>query len=155
MNHLSKSNKPREAHLMGLDNKVKDNSYSAVTNEIEITVWPEFVDSQISPLGNLFIWSYHVRIDNRSNETVKLINRHWRIIDEQGMIQEVDGAGVVGEQPEIASGNAFQYSSGVHLRYPSGIMSGHYQLQKNNGELFDAKIPAFSLDVPTIKNVVN
>ena len=155
MNRLSKSNKPLEAHLMGLDSKIRDNSYSAITNEIEITVWPEFVDSQVSVLGNLFIWAYHVRIENRSNETIKLINRHWKIIDEHGAMQEVDGAGVVGEQPEITSGNAFQYSSGVHLRHPSGIMSGHYQLQKDNGELFDAKIPAFSLDVPTIKSIVN
>lgn len=155
MNRLSKSNKPLEAHLIGLNNKTKENSYSAATDEIEITVWPEFVDSQISALGNLFIWAYHVRIENRSKESVKLLNRHWRIIDEQGVMQEVDGAGVVGEQPEIAAGNAFQYSSGVHLRYPSGIMSGHYQLQKNSGDLFDAKIPAFSLDVPTIKSIVN
>lgn len=153
--NLSKSNKPLEAYLLGLDNKTKDNSYSATTNDIEITVWPEFVDSQISSLGNLFIWSYHVRIDNRSSESVKLINRHWRIIDEQGTTQEVDGAGVVGEQPQIIAGSAFQYSSGVHLRHPSGIMSGHYQLQKDNGDVFDAKIPAFSLDVPNLKSIVN
>jgi ApaG protein len=84
-----------------------------------------------------------------------LVNRHWRIIDEQGLTQEVDGEGVVGEQPQIISGNAFQYSSGVHLRHPSGIMSGHYQMQKENGEMFEAKIPAFSLDVPSIKTVIN
>ena len=153
--NLSKSNKPLEAQLVGLNGKTKDNSYNATTNDIEITVWPEFVDSQISALGNLFIWSYHVRIDNRSAENVKLINRHWRIIDEQGATQEVDGAGVVGEQPQIIAGSAFQYSSGVHLRHPSGIMSGHYQLQKDNGDVFDAKIPAFSLDVPNLKNIVN
>jgi len=155
MNRLSKSNKPLEAHLIGLNNKIKDNSYTAITDEIEIMVWPEFIDSQIGALGNLFIWAYHVRIENRSALGVKLLNRHWKIIDEQGVLQEVDGPGVLGEQPQIASGSAFQYSSGVHLRYPSGIMSGHYQLQKDNGDLFDAKIPAFSLDVPTIKSVVN
>ncbi len=155
MNRLSKSNKPLEAHLLGIDNKIQENSYSAITDDVEITVWPEFIDSQIGPLGNLFVWAYHVRIENRGTESIKLLNRHWRIIDEQGVMQEVDGAGVVGEQPDISSGNAFQYSSGVHLRHPSGIMSGHYQLQRNNGELFEAKIPAFSLDVPSIKNVVN
>ncbi len=155
MNRLSKSNKPLETSPLGLGSKVVDNSYNAITDGIEITVWPEFVDSQVNALGSLFVWTYRVCINNHSDESVKLINRHWRIIDEQGVLQEVDGAGVVGEQPQIAAGSAFQYSSGVHLRYPSGIMSGHYQLQKDNGELFDAKIPAFSLDVPTIKNIVN
>ncbi len=155
MNRLSKSNKSLESHLFNLSKGIKENSYSAITNDIEITVWPEFIDSQVSSLGNIFIWSYHVRIDNRSTECVKLLNRHWRIIDEQGTMQEIDGPGVVGEQPQITTGNSFQYSSGVHLRHPSGIMSGHYQLEKSNGELFDAKIPAFSLDVPAIKSVIN
>lgn len=155
MNPLSKSNKPLEDHFPNLQGKEKANSYSAITGDIEITVWPEFVDSQISPLGNLFIWAYHVRIANKGVDNVKLVNRHWRIIDEQGLTQEVDGEGVVGEQPQIISGNAFQYSSGVHLRHPSGIMSGHYQMQKENGEMFEAKIPAFSLDVPSIKTVIN
>lgn len=155
MNRLSKSNKPLAVDLLGLNSKAMSNPYVAITNGIEITVWPEFIDSQISSLGNLFIWSYHVRIDNRSTESVKLLNRHWRIIDEQGITQEVDGAGVIGEQPQIAVGDNFQYSSGVHLRHPSGIMSGHYQLQKDSGDLFNANIPAFSLDVPSIKNVIN
>ena len=152
---LTKSNKSLEAHIVGLDNKIRDNSYNSTTNGIEITVWPEFIDSQIGALGSIFIWTYKVRIANNSSENVTLINRHWRIIDEQGVLQEVDGAGVVGEQPKINVGNSFQYSSGVHLRHPSGIMSGYYQLQKDNGEFFDATIPAFSLDVPTIKGVIN
>ncbi len=155
MNRLSKTSKPLESHLFNLSKATKENSYNAITNDIEITVWPEFIDSQISSLGSIFIWSYHVRIDNRGTESVKLLNRHWRIIDEQGTLQKIEGPGVVGEQPQITASESFQYSSGVHLRYPSGIMSGHYQLEKTNGELFDAKIPAFSLDVPTIKGVIN
>lgn len=155
MNRLSKSNKFLESPLFSLSKNTKENSYSAITNDIEITVWPQFIDGQITSLGGIFIWSYQVRIDNRSTENVKLLNRHWRIIDEQGTMEEVEGPGVVGEQPQISAGNSFQYSSGVHLRHPSGIMSGHYQLEKSNGELFDAKIPAFSLDVPAVKSVIN
>lgn len=86
---------------------------------------------------------------------MKLINRYWKIIDEKGIIQEVNGEGVVGEKPVILPNNSFQYESGVHLRHPSGIMTGYYQMQKNNGEIFDVKIPTFSLDVPSIKPVIN
>ncbi|NBV06923.1 MAG: Co2+/Mg2+ efflux protein ApaG [Proteobacteria bacterium] len=131
------------------------NDYLSITHGIQITVRPEFVDSQFSAIGNLFVWIYHVRIDNRSMETIKLVNRYWKIIDEKGTVQEVNGEGVVGSQPLILPNNSFQYESGVHLRHPSGIMTGHYQMQKNNGELFNTKIPAFSLDVPNAKSVIN
>ncbi len=96
-----------------------------------------------------------MRIDNRSGETAKLVNRYWKIIDEKGVIQEVSGEGVVGEQPIILANNSYQYESGVHLRHPSGIMTGHYQMQKDSGELFNVKIPTFSLDVPSIKPVIH
>lgn len=132
-----------------------DKSYSEITQNIHITVWPEFIDSKSSIIGDLFIWAYHVRIDNKSSESVKLINRNWRIIDEKGIVQEVRGEGVIGEQPTILAGGSYQYSSGVHLRYPSGIMTGKYQMLKDNLEVFDAKIPTFSLDVPSIKSVIN
>ncbi len=155
MNFLTKSNKVIEAKLLGLSAKSADSSYSAVTDDIEVMVWPEFVDSQVSLIGNLFIWAYHVRVENHGKESAKLVARHWRIIDEQGVIQEVDGEGVVGEQPRILPFESFEYSSGVHLRHPSGIMSGHYIMQKEDGTNFEVKIPAFSLDAPSIKNVVN
>ncbi len=132
-----------------------DSPYSLMTNGINITVRPEFVDSQFSAIGNLYVWIYHVRIDNRSNETVKLINRYWKIIDEKGTVQEVSGDGVVGEQPTILPNNSFQYESGVHLRYPSGIMTGHYQMRKDSGEVFTVKVPTFSLDLPSAKLVIN
>lgn len=157
---LSKSNKSLTSN--SLDEEIifaqamTNKSYFAATADVEITVWPEFLDSKTSAVGDLFIWAYHVRIDNKSSDTIQLASRYWRIIDEQGIIQEVNGEGVIGEQPIIASGGTYQYSSGVHLRYPSGIMSGKYQMQKiSNNTIFEVMIPAFSLDVPTIKNVVN
>lgn len=133
--------------------------YVTTSNNIQITVWPEFIDSKSSIIGDLFIWAYHVRIENKGLEPVKLLNRYWRIIDEKGIIQEVTGEGVVGEQPTIAPNGAYQYSSGVHLRYPSGIMTGYYQMRRldpaSDGAIFDAKIPTFSLDVPSVKGVIN
>ena len=155
MTRLSKSNKYIEHNILSVSSAAAAKPYIAVTDEVQITVWPEFLDSKSSILGDLFIWAYHVRVDNKSAEPLKLINRYWRIIDEQGSVQEVTGEGVIGEQPLIAPGSSYQYSSGVHLRHHSGIMTGHYQMQKNGGEIFDVRIPAFSLDVPSIKSVIN
>lgn len=147
--------KQQDISLPSIAGDIFNNSYICETSGIRITVRPEFVDSQFNGAGNLFIWIYHVRIDNYSGENIKLINRYWKIIDEKGIVQEVNGEGVVGEQPRILANNSFQYESGVHLRHPSGIMMGYYQMQKDNGELLNIKIPTFSLDVPSVKKVVN
>lgn len=154
MIRLAKSNKPAEEKVNNFFKTAINKPYVAITNDIQITVWPEFIDSKSSIVGDLFIWAYHVRIDNQSSEPIKLINRYWRIIDEKGLIQEVNGEGVIGEQPLIAPNGFYQYSSGVHLRYSSGIMNGKYQMEKNN-ELIDVKIPTFSLDVPNNQRVIN
>ncbi len=129
--------------------------YKANTDGVEVIIRPEYVDSQINKSGNFYIWAYHVEIDNKSNETLQLVNRYWKIIDEVGGIQEISGLGAVGEQPILAPNTFFKYSSGVHLRYPSGIMSGYYGMKKPNGEIINIEIPAFSLDVPTIPSIVN
>lgn len=129
--------------------------YTKLTNEINITVWPEFIDSKNNLKNDLYIWAYHVHIENKSLETIQLISRYWRIIDEKGNLQEVKGDGVIGKKPKINPNSSYQYSSGVHLNYPSGIMSGKYKMKKLNGEFFDVEIPAFSLDTPSIKNIVN
>lgn len=154
MTQLSKTNKPLKDILDFSQGKI-ERPYVEVTRDIQITIWPEFIDSKSSAIGDLFIWAYHVRIDNHSSNSVRLVKRYWRIIDEHGVVQEVFGDGVIGEQPLIAPHDSYQYSSGVHLRCHSGIMTGHYQMQKDDGEIFDAKIPTFSLDVPTIKQVIN
>ena len=155
MNRLSKTHKAIEVKLPSFQRSLVENSYVETTNGIEITVWPEFVDTRSNASGDLFIWAYHVRIDNNGAESAKLVNRYWRIIDEKGIVQEITGEGVIGEQPRIKPHSSHQYSSGVHLRNPSGIMSGHYEMLLENGEIFNAKIPAFSLDVPNLKRVIN
>jgi len=155
MTRLSKSNRTAEEKFLDLSQTLSNKPYIAITDNIEITVWPEFIDSKSSVIGDLFIWAYHVRIDNKSSESVKLVSRYWRIIDEKGIVQEVSGEGVIGEQPTIAPNGSYQYSSGVHLRYPSGIMTGTYQMKKNDGKILDAKIPTFSLDTPNLNSVIN
>ena len=129
--------------------------YKSKTSGIDVIVRPEYLDSQINNSGNFFIWSYHVVIENNSDETLQLVNRYWKIIDENGGVQEISGLGAVGEQPILAPNDNFKYSSGVHLRFPSGIMSGYYGMKKTNGEIVNVQIPVFSLDVPSMKTTVN
>ncbi len=122
--------------------------YSETTRAITITVKPIYLEDQSSPADNHFVWAYHVRIENRGNETVQLLSRHWNITDSMGQVQEVRGAGVVGEQPVLAPGQSFEYTSGTPLPTPSGIMVGSYGMESASGERFDVAIPAFSLDSP-------
>ena len=120
--------------------------YTATTRDINVSVRPIFLEDQSSPPDNHYVWAYHVRIENRGRATVQLRNRHWVITDAIGRIQEVRGAGVVGEQPVLKPGESFEYTSGTPLPTPSGIMQGSYQMEREDGERFDVRIPAFSLD---------
>ena len=122
--------------------------YSATTRSIAVTVKPVFLDDQSSPRDNHYVWAYHVRIENRGGTTVQLRSRYWHITDARGRVQEVRGAGVVGEQPVLRPGEAFEYTSGTPLPTPSGIMTGTYQMAGESGAMFDVEIPAFSLDSP-------
>ena len=122
--------------------------YSATTRQISVSVNPIYLDDQSAPEHSHFVWAYHVVIENRGAETVQLRSRHWRITNARGELREVRGPGVVGEQPRLEPGDAFEYTSGVPLTTPSGIMSGSYQMESEDGDSFDVEIPAFSLDSP-------
>ena len=122
--------------------------YQECTRSIQISVEPFYVDEQSSPDRGRFVFGYRVQIDNQSSETVQLISRHWRITDSLGRVHEVRGAGVVGEQPILQPGEAYEYSSGTPLDTPSGFMVGTYEMQSTDGEVFDVAVPAFSLDLP-------
>ncbi|HXP30692.1 MAG TPA: Co2+/Mg2+ efflux protein ApaG [Stellaceae bacterium] len=122
--------------------------YSETTRSIKVTVKPIYLEDQSSPADNHYVWAYHVRIENRGRETVQLRRRHWRITDGMGRSQEVRGPGVVGEEPVLGPGQAFEYTSGTPLSTPSGIMVGSYEMETPSGESFAVAIPAFSLDSP-------
>src|SRR6202051_3847165 len=122
--------------------------YSETTRAIKVTVRPFYLDQHSSPAENHYVWAYHVRIENCGDETVQLRRRHWRITDSLGHLQEVRGPGVVGEQPVLAPGKSFEYTSGTPLATPSGIMVGSYEMETRGGESFEVAIPAFSLDSP-------
>ena len=125
--------------------------YRALTRDIEVNATPEFLENRSSPADSYYFWAYSIQIVNHGSETVQLLTRQWRITDALGRVQEVRGPGVVGEQPVLAPGGSFTYTSGVPLPTPSGFMAGSYGMVTGSGEHFDVQIPAFSLDVPTIE----
>lgn len=127
--------------------------YEETTDGIRVEVYPEFLESESTVEDNeqQYVWAYHIIITNETLDIVQLLSRHWHITDATGQIQEVQGPGVVGEQPELAPGEAFTYSSYVYLETPSGFMQGSYQMirpHEEDGKEFDIQIPAFSLDIP-------
>lgn len=127
---------------------MNDDMYAETTRKITVKVEPTFLDEQSDPDERHYVWAYKVRIENRGGATVQLLNRYWRITDAGGQTQEVRGPGVVGEQPVLAPGEAYEYTSGCPLGTPSGIMVGAYEMETEEGERFDVAIPAFSLDSP-------
>lgn len=122
--------------------------YQATTRAIQVTVTPAYQEEQSSPGENRYVWAYHIRIENHGTETVQLLNRYWHITDSLGHVEEVRGPGVVGEQPVLRPGEAYEYTSGCPLSTPSGIMLGSYEMQSTDGNQFEVEIPAFSLDSP-------
>jgi ApaG protein len=122
--------------------------YSAITREIRVQVEPIYLDDQSEPDEAQYVWAYRVQIENEGTETVQLLTRYWHITDGMGRVQEVRGAGVVGEQPVLNPGESYEYTSGTPLPTPSGIMKGSYQMRTPAGEKFDIEVPAFSLDCP-------
>ena len=129
--------------------------YRSVTHDIEVEVEPFYLDDQSIPAENRYVWGYRVTIANNSDAQVQLLSRYWRITDGLGRVEEVRGPGVVGEQPELAPGDSFQYTSGCPLTTSSGIMVGSYTMRGPRGELFEIEIPAFSLDLPDSGRSVN
>ena len=122
--------------------------YSETTRAIKVTVRPFYLEQHSSPDNNQYVWAYHVLIENAGAETVQLRNRHWRITDSLGRLQEVRGPGVVDEEPVLAPGESFEYTSSCPLQTPSGFMVGDYEMETRSGERFLARVPAFSLDIP-------
>jgi ApaG protein len=129
--------------------------YRATTRDIQVTVTPRFLDDRSDPDGGQYFWAYTVEIANRSLITVQLKTRHWKITDAFGRTQEVRGPGVVGEEPVLDPGESFEYTSGAPLPTPTGFMAGSYRMITDQGEAFDVEIPAFSLDSPYAKRVIN
>ena len=122
--------------------------YLANTRGIAVSVEPTYLETRSSPQSSQYFWAYRVIIENQGRETVQLLSRHWMITNARGELTEVKGPGVVGEQPILEPGQRFEYTSGVPLDTPSGMMGGAYQMESEGGERFDIEIPTFSLNRP-------
>jgi ApaG protein len=120
----------------------------AVTRGIRVEVQSVLVPERSDPDDAQWFFAYRVRITNEGEEPAQLVSRHWVIIDGHGRIEEVRGPGVVGEQPTLGPGDAFEYTSACPLRTPHGSMHGTYQMVRPGGERFDAEIAPFALGEP-------
>lgn len=129
--------------------------YTRTTRHIEINVRPEFLPERSNAERGHYFWAYTVEISNKGASPVQLTARHWTITDANGHLETVVGEGVVGEQPVIAPGETFRYTSGCPLPTASGFMAGSYRMVGQDGDAFDAQIPMFSLDSPSGKRVLN
>lgn len=117
---------------------------------IYVQVESAYLAEQSDEEEKRFVFAYHIRINNLSEEVVQLISRHWIIADMNSQIQEVKGKGVVGEQPYIHPGEIFEYTSGTVLATPMGTMRGSYQMQTDEGNRFETEIPEFLLSTPRV-----
>ncbi len=120
-------------------------TFAATTEDMHVTVQPVYLSDQSDLMALKSVFAYFVRIENRSSEEVQLLRRHWYIADAQGQMQEVEGEGVVGQQPIIVPGEVYTYNSFALLRALEGSMEGTYLMQRPGGERFRIAIPRFYL----------
>ena len=125
---------------------------TAVTSGIRVEVRSEFRADRSAPAAGRFLFTYTVRISNEGDRPAKLVSRHWIITDANGEKEEVVGDGVVGQQPLIAAGESFEYTSFCILATPHGSMRGTYRMVRDDGAPFDAEIAAFALVTPGALN---
>ena len=117
-------------------------------HNIQVSVETEFLADQSDPDSQRWVFAYHITIRNEGTVSARLLPRHWVITDGEDRVQEVHGEGVIGEQPHIAPGQTFSYTSGAILETEVGSMRGSYQMIGEDGTHFDAEIPMFTLAVP-------
>lgn len=129
--------------------------YSATTDGIVICVTPTFLADRSEPKKGRWLFAYTIEIENASEVVVTLRSRYWHITDGAGQVEEVRGPGVVGEQPTLTPGDSFTYTSGCPLGTPTGIMQGHFDMERLDGSFFKAAVPAFSLDAPGSRRTLN
>lgn len=120
----------------------------AVTNNVRVEVEAQYMPDESQPFQNRWVFAYTIRITNEGEETVQLLSRHWIITDATGHVEEVRGPGVVGEQPVLAPGEAFEYTSWCPLATANGTMRGTYQMVTEDGAHFDVEIASFVLQEP-------
>ena len=117
-------------------------------NKITVEANPQYIEAQSSPNDDRYVFAYTITITNMGTVAATLLTRHWLITDANGKIQEVNGEGVIGEQPHLKPGESFRYTSGAMIETPVGVMQGRYTMRSDDGENFKAQIPKFTLSIP-------
>ena len=117
-------------------------------NNIKVDVESQYIEEQSNPEQNYFVFAYTITIQNQGQQTAQLLTRHWVITDSNHKVHEVRGDGVVGEQPVLKPGEKFVYTSGTMLETSVGTMKGSYQMESDDGAMFDAIIQEFVLSIP-------
>lgn len=123
-----------------------ENTSQSYNTQVEVET--AYIEEQSDPEQSRYVFSYTITIRNQGSVPAKLLTRHWIITDAEGKVQEVEGEGVVGEQPHLKPGDGFRYTSGTVLETPVGSMHGTYQMIADDGVEFEAEIPAFTLAMP-------
>jgi ApaG protein len=116
--------------------------------KILVEAVPFYIEAQSVPEQHRYVFAYTITITNAGEASAKLLTRHWLITDANGKVQEVQGDGVVGENPYLSPGDSFRYTSAAMIETPVGVMQGSYQMQSDSGEQFQAIIPRFTLSIP-------
>jgi ApaG protein len=129
--------------------------YEQETRGVTVRVTPSYLPEQSSRERGRYVWAYTVEIENRGPSEIQLVSRHWIITDALNRTEEVKGAGVVGEQPELKPGEAYRYASACPLTTPSGLMRGSYRMVTPEGDTFEVMVPQFSLDLPDARKRIN
>lgn len=121
-------------------------------NRMAVTAVARYLPEESDPEVSRYVFAYRIEIHNEGEIAAQLVTRHWWVTDGSGEVQEVHGSGVVGQQPLIATGASFEYTSGAVLETPVGAMHGYYEFVDEQGRSFEAAIPAFSLSVPNMRH---
>ena len=121
---------------------------TSTTRGIKISVITEYQPAYSSPMQFHYVFTYRITIENLSDQTIQLMNRHWYIHDANRSMKEVEGDGVVGEHPHLKPGDGFRYTSGTVLKTPVGSMHGFYHMLADDGTEFETPIAPFTLSVP-------
>jgi ApaG protein len=130
------------------DQPLHASTYEAVTNNVRVEVESQYAPEHSQPFENHWFFYYTIRITNEGEAPVQLLSRHWIATDATGHTDEVKGPGVVGEQPVLAPGESFQYTSGWPLKTATGVLRGTYQMTDENGGRFDVEIAPVALHEP-------
>ena len=133
---------------MTYDQQAGGHTSEAVTQGVRVQVTARYSPGRSQPSRNQWFFLYTVEVMNEGSETVQLISRHWVITDADDNVEEVQGPGVVGQQPVLEPGESFEYTSGCPLATPFGSMQGTYRMVRSSGDSFDVEIAPFALSEP-------